>query len=121
MNFESFNFTLISAIMGMGIVFLFLGLLYFLMSLLSIKPKRVLRRILKKNNYKKMEYKNNKISNAKENHEDKTIDWIIAAVSAYLETENQQTTPTAMPWIRDRKNGYNLWVGINKIKGDNIY
>ena len=115
MNQGSLNFTLISAMLGMGIVFLFLGLLYLIMSILKIKLDRLFHKERKINSEEKV------TQDFEKRRENKTIEWLMAALSAYLEAEQQTETPTAIPWIPKKDTNSIPWITINKIENNGIY
>jgi len=90
MNIESYNYTLFTTIFGMLVVFVFLGILCLIMVI--------------------MKY----FFNAK-NHDESIIEnneWIAAAVSTYVEMEEQETYPcSAEPWKAEQAQPLQPWTG----------
>lgn len=118
MNINSIIFTVISALLGMTIVFIFLGILYLIMVLLSIRPHKFR---IKKHLAGKKDKESGKALNIVKIHEKKDMQWLIAALSAYLEVESKTTTPTAIPWKHNSIDRNTARLIINKLQRDDLY
>ena len=117
MDFEAISFTLIIALLGMVIVFLFLGILYLIMILLKIKIKN----IIKSKEHKKLVLDKNKLHNRENSNGNKSIEWLMAALVAYLELESKTVTPTAIPWAPNKSMSNITWIITNRINRNGLY
>ncbi len=109
MNVEAYSYSVLTAVLGMSIVFLFLGFLCVFMNFLKKvidKPKSG------KTAEPKAEDKAAPVAAPVPPSDDNT--WIIAAVAAYLEEES--TPVSAMAWIPSASEKQEPWVTIPRIQ-----
>ncbi len=94
MDIEAYSYSIFTAVIGMTVVFLFLWFLSFLMKSLKVlfKEKKA-------------------VSKAEIVREDERVDWIAAAVSAYLTAEEEELYPrSAKGWQPVTNEKYDPWV-----------
>ena len=105
MNMESWSYAIIAMLLGMAVVFIFLGFLCFLMLLL----KKIFTTEVKDG----AEEKNSEEEQDKA--ETEIPEWLIAAVSAYLTIEEEEAYPySAEVWKSDE--GLTSWVSGGKFQ-----
>ena len=94
MNIESFQYSLFATVLGMLVVFIFLGLLIFLM----ISLKTIFKEGIKG-------------GKRQEKESPERPDWLFAAVSAYLAGEEEDSFPyKAKAWKADKTDRYDPWI-----------
>ncbi len=100
MNIESYPYSIFAAILGMLVVFIFLGFLSLMMAFL----KRIFKeKMLKTGKDAKTAGDSQKAENRPE--------WIIAAVSAYMAVEEEEFyPPSAGAWRAGKSEQENPWV-----------
>jgi len=100
MNIESYIYTIFSAIIGMLIVFLFLGFLSLTMAILKAIFKEKNRNIEKR----KIVNKDIKVS------DNKKPEWLIAAISSYFAIEEEELYPySGDTWKASSSEKLNPW------------
>ncbi len=101
---EDYMFSVFTTILGMTIVFLFLGFLSYLMVFL--------KKVFKEDSEKKQtEEVQAEIETKEKVDEEKKLDWLIAAVAAYLSAEEEELFPhSAKGWQPIANEKYDPWV-----------
>ena len=102
MDIEAYSYSIFTAIIGMTVVFLFLWFLSFLMKSLKVlfKEKKAVSKaeIVREDERIVMQ-------------DEKKVDWIAAAVSAYLTAEEEELYPrSAKGWQPVANEKYDPWV-----------
>ena len=102
MNTEVYMYSVFTTVLGMLIVFIFLGFLSFLMAVLkSLFKEKVIG----------METKEPEEEVVETVKEEKKLDWLIAAVTAYLMAEEEELYPhSARDWQPVANEKYDPWV-----------
>ena len=110
MDIQAYSYTVLSSIIGMGIVFTFLGFL----SLLMVIIKRVFDSPASPANVVKTKQADTAMNNnaAERGSESRAEDnmWIIAAVAAFLEEEDMPKS--AMAWQPAESEKHDPWVSV---------
>ena len=107
-NIEAFSYSVLTSIMGMIVVFAFLTFL----SLMMVVIKRIFDRPAGQPAAGQAENKE-KNSTAENNKSGESTDWIIAAVSAFIEDEDQPRS--AMSWLPPVNEKTDPWVSSPRI------
>ncbi len=103
MNTEVYMYSVFTTILGMSIVFLFLGFLCLLM--VFLKSFFHDRKVAREEEVLQEETTSEKVV------EEKKLDWLIAAVSAYLTAEEEELYPhSAKDWQPIANERFDPWV-----------
>ena len=107
MNSELFTFSILAAILGMAVVFLFLGILSFLMSAIKAifgeRPARERSTVASQQ------------QGAAAEPADSEADWVIAAAAAYLIDEELDARRSAAAWKPRVQQAADAWLTMPRV------
>ena len=107
MNSELYTFSILAAILGMGVVFLFLGILSFLMSAIKTvfgeKPARERSTAASQQ------------QSAAAEQADCDAEWVIAAAAAYLIEEELDARRSAAAWKPRAERAADAWLTMPRV------
>ncbi|TVQ36645.1 MAG: hypothetical protein EA384_13885 [Spirochaetaceae bacterium] len=109
MNSELFSFSILAAILGMGVVFLFLGILSFLMHAIKVlfgeKPaaQSAGRRIGEDGN------------RSGSQHGESPEEWVVAAAAAFLIEEELDSKRSAAAWQPQAGPAVDSWLSMPRV------
>ena len=111
MDIQAYSYTVLSSIIGMGIVFTFLGFLSVLMVVIKKLFDNPQKAVITQDPGKKSGAGETKSASAESSAEDSS--WIIAAVAAFLEDEDQPRS--ALSWLPQSGEKQDQWVSSPRI------